>query len=256
MEKIKERLEREKAKLEIFKHNLLCFKDDFHIKEHFFIEKETVGNSTYYDISQNISSLFFLLATFQYPDPITCFFIEAFNFYQDLPKRSNYPYRSCSQGLTTYYLREFARNQIINLISSQKSHKIPLTAYMKMLGNYDHKNKEVQMYYSYFYKKRNLNKKDIPMIKNIAHILNIDVSNLKIISKNSKIYLRMNNKYKFYQLLTGENFKKIYAQKEIIYSMLKEYGDYLFDRDSGRKKIDKPILKLKKSLYNKNTRRN
>lgn len=229
MADIKERLEQEKIKLEIFKHNLLCFKNDFHVKENFFVEKGKVGNRKYYNISQNVSSFSFLLSTFQYPNAKTCFFVELFNFYQDLPKRNDYPYRSFSQGFVTYCLKELARNQIIELVSCKKSHKTQLTTYMEMLGNYEHKNKEVQMYYSYFYKKRSFNKKDISLIRSMAHILNINASQLKIVSKDNKIYLKMSNKYKFHQLLTGDNFKNTYIQREVIYSILKEYKDYFFD---------------------------
>lgn len=244
MENMKERLEQGKIRLEIFKHNLMCMKEYFHVKESFFVEKGKENNDCiYYDISQNLSSFPFTLSVFQYPNAITCFFVELFNFYQDLPKRSNYPYRSFSQELTTYFLRELAEKQLIELVFCKKSVKVGLDAYMEMLGNYNHKEK-IQMYYCYFYKKRNMDEKDVPMIKNIASALHINLSYLKFVFQNDKMYLEVKNTYKFKNFIRGRYFKNLYQQREYILLLLKEYGEYLFDQDSVTNK-KKRTLKVR-----------
>lgn len=214
---MKERLKIERLKLKIFKYILLCSIDDFYIKENFFVmRKEHFGSRNYYNIEQNSSSyLSFLLSMFLYPNAITYFFVELFNFYQDLPIMDDYPYRSYSQGLTTYCLKELARNQMIRLISCQNGGQANLQSFMEMVGNYDYK-EEVQMHYCYFYKQRSLDREDIPLIKSMAYFLNIDISNLKIVVKDSKIYLKAKNKFICHQLLSGERLKNLNSQTKIL----------------------------------------
>ena len=153
-----------------------------------------------------------------------------------MPIRIDYPYRSYSQGITTYCLKKLAKNKKIELVSYKKVCKTQLDAYKEMLGNYDAKSKENQMHYCYFYKLCDFDKKDIRLIKDVARMLNIDLSNLRTVTKNHKIYLKMKSSYKYHQLLSGEYFKNMRMQKEILLSMIEEYMDYLFDNDCGRKR--------------------
>ncbi len=242
MESIITKLKQEKVRLSILKNNLNCFKEDFYVMDKFYIQELNQKGKTYYDISQNLYSLPLLLDSCYYSNATTSFFIEAFNFYQDLPKNSDFPYHIFSQSVTTYCLKELARHQMITLKSIQ-SDKSELNNYMEMLGNYEYKSPIVQMYDNYFYKKRNLMKKDISLLKSMMHILNIDISNLKIVSKGNKIYIRTKSRFLCHQLLSGEYFKNMQKQKEIFRYILKEYKQYLFDDDYGRKRKKKQLLK-------------
>lgn len=206
MEELKEKLE----KLQIYKRRLLDFNEEYHMKESFIIEKKKETGKEFqfcYNIKQNLYSLSLVLASCFSPDATTCFFIELFNFFQDLPIENDYPYRSNSQSITTYCLKELARKKMIELDYSKKGGIYDIHSYMEMLGAYNYLNLDVQMYYCYFYKKCNLNKEDISLLKSMAHILNIDFSNLKIVFRDNRIYLKMKSSYKFYQLVSGEYFK-------------------------------------------------
>lgn len=239
---IKEKLEQKKKKLKEFKNNF-CINDKFSVE----------NEKTYFDISQNLWSIPLWFSSLMYPNAKTCFFVEVFNCYQNLLETNDYLYRSVSQSLTTYCLKELARNKIIDLIFCNKTHQFELNEYMEMLGNYDNKNKETQMYCCYFYKKRSLNEKDIPLIKSLACLLNIDFSDIEIVSKENNIYLKMTNKYRYQQIITRRYFKNLYQQRTILYNILKEYKDYFFDDE---KENSKQLLKQKKPLYNKFIRRN
>lgn len=254
MGNLKERLEKERLKLQIYKQRLLGFNREFHIEESFVIEKEKDDKfQFYYDITQNLYSLSLILSSCFSFDATTYFFIELFNFYQDLPIENVYPYHSNSQSITTYCLKELARKKLIYLLSCEKGILYDLDSYMEMFGIHNYPNINVQMYHCYFYKKRNLTKKNILLLKSIARILHIDLSNLTIVPKNQKIYLKMKSCYKCHQLLSGEYFKNIYRQREYFFYLIKEYKNYLTDNEYGRKRNNKFLLKRSKSLYNKNT---
>lgn len=231
---IKERLEQEKIKLENFKHNLKNFNDTFYIKDKYYIELERTGRDFYYEISQNLFSIPLLFSSLFYPNATTCFFVELFNFYQDLPKHANLPYYVYSQSLTTYFLKTLGRNDIVELLSCNKSHIFELNDYMMMLGNFH--NKETWMYCCYFYKRRSFNKNDILLVKNMANFLNIDFSQLKIVFEENKMFLKMKSKYKCQQFVTGNVFKNIYKQRKVLYYVLKEYKDYFFDDEKENSK--------------------
>lgn len=222
------------------------------IKDKFYLEKDKSGKQIFFDISQNLWSIPLWFSALKYPNAKTCFFVEFFNCYQDLSERNDYPYRSMSQGFTTYCLKELARNKIIDLIFCNKTHQFELNEYMEMLGNYDNKNKGIQMYCCYFYKKRSLNEEDIPLIKSLACLLNIDFSDIKIVSKENTIYLKMTNKYRYQQIITKRYFKNLYQQRTILFNILEEYKNDFFDDE---KENSKQLSKQKKSLYNKDTRR-
>lgn len=89
-----------------------------------------------------------------------------------------------------------------------------------------------------------MDEKDVPMIKNIASALHINLSYLKFVFQNDKMYLEVKNTYKFKNFIRGRYFKNLYQQREYILLFLKEYGEYLFDQDSVTNK-KKRTLKVR-----------
>lgn len=81
----KDKIEKEKIKFAIIQHNLECFKHDNHLSEFFFFTKEVYNKEVFYDINQNAYSLPLLFTSLIFPNAKTCFFVELFNFFQNLP---------------------------------------------------------------------------------------------------------------------------------------------------------------------------
>ena len=228
-------IKEEMVKLKIIKHNLSFVKYDYNLKDKFIVEEDENENYCYYDITQNLQSLPLIFSSANYPDVKTCFFVELINFFQSIPIQTTYPYRSYSQSLTTYCLKQLNRSQLIKIVFSEPEEKRDLDDYAQPLGNFNLKS-EVSMTEAYFYKLRSLDKRDLSLIENIAKILDIDLSNLEVCYVNEKVHLKLNKKFLMHQILSGETFKNIWCQKENIYFILEGYFDYIFSKDYKKKR--------------------
>lgn len=215
-------MDKEKLKLHLrmIKHNLKTYKDDLHINEKFYKEKNYVNNEECYTLSQNCFSLKLLFSSLFFDDAKICFIVEAFNYFQDLEE--NILYESFSQSLTTFILEQMKRKKIIDG-EYIKRNSVDLKEHMEMLGNYDYKKSKVTMYSYYFYKLRSFAYKDIPFIKKVLMTLNIDISNIIVREKNNKIYLKVRKKVNL------ETFQKLYKQKENIIDDIKSFFEYFYD---------------------------
>lgn len=154
-----------KEKLEILKYNFQCMKVDYQLKESFIVEKLKIFEC--YNITQNINSLSLLFHSFRYPNAQTYFFVELFNFYQNLPLNEDYPYHSFSQSITTYCLKEMEKRGLISIVKQLKSSSSPsnLGKCMELFGNFQYRREEVSMYHIYFYKLRSFNNQDTSFLQ-------------------------------------------------------------------------------------------
>ncbi len=227
MENIKIILEQEKVRLSILKNKLNCFQSDFHLKEKFYLEEVDIDNGKVYDIFQNLYSLPLLFSALKYPDAKICFFVELINFYQTLEE--NVLYQSFSQSFTTYCLKILGRNKIIDLVHFKNSKNVDLNSHMEMLGNFHYKNSCVPMYIVNFYKLRSLNEVDIPLIKNLAYFLDINLSILEFIYKNDKMYIQLRKDFAIQQIKNGTLCKNLFMQRKNIYTILKDCQAYFFE---------------------------
>ena len=233
---IKEYYEKEKIKLEILRNNFERLIENSNMKDKFFYALNDRNVPPCYEVEQNLSSPLFLFNALKYPNAKTCFLVEAFNYFQDLPIKTDYPYCSYSQILTTYCLKMLDKEKFIDIKACFLLGKEDLESYMEMLGNYDYKKKEVKMYDVYFYKLCSLGQKDVPFAYKLMSKLGADSSILKVYVKDEKIYFGLKKNFLCKQWLTGEIFRNSLRQKEFFIEMLIEFYETLFKDDTSRKR--------------------
>ncbi len=197
----------------------------------FVLEEKYINGEKAYEITQNLFSMSLLFSSFCYPDAKTCFFVEAFNFYQDLEPKVLY--ESFSQSITTYILQNMNKRHLITG-EYVKNKSAELGSRMEMLGNYDYKNGNVTMYLFYFYKLRSFEQKDIKFLKSLFRLLEMDISNIAIVIKQGKIYLKLKREFILKQLVTGEYLKHVVNAKPIFQERISDecfiLKEFLADR--------------------------
>lgn len=110
----------------------------YHLEECFIVEKLKVFEC--YNITQNTVSLSLLFRSFRYPNAQTYFFVELFNFYQNLSLYEDYLYQSFSQSITTYCLKEMEKRGLISFEKQFKnlSSSPHLRKCMELFGNFQY----------------------------------------------------------------------------------------------------------------------
>ena len=85
-------------------------------------------------------SLSLLFRSFRYPNAQTYFFVELFNFYQNLSLYEDYLYQSFSQSITTYCLKEMEKRGLISFEKQFKSlaSSPHLRKCMELFGNFQY----------------------------------------------------------------------------------------------------------------------
>ena len=225
---IRESLEYKKSRLDMLKSNMTFLESDSQFRHKFYTLEENIGGVSSCNISQSKYSLPLLFAALKYPDAKTCFFIELFNFYQNLD--FNILYRSFSPAMTTYALQELSRKHLIDFKIDTRSYFLDLSDYGKILGNYNlFKNEKERIYLVYFYKLSSIKKEHLSTIISLAKIVGIDFSNIKVYLKNDIMYLGLEKRILLKRLLSLEYFKKLCQQRKIISDIVNEAKSYIFE---------------------------
>ncbi len=202
------------------------------MQKKFFINSfRNPENKKVYNISQNIYSFSLLLNSLFFSDSRAYFFMELINVFQDL-KIGNITYYSYSQAFTTYCLKMLARNHFININSCERvqgeGNTCNLVDYKSLIdANTNHKNKNynVAMYDVYFQKICSFIEEDLPFIFRTASTFGIDINLFEPFLKEGKLYLRLKRKILISEIVKGNTFKKLKAQKSEVEQIIIELFD-------------------------------
>lgn len=72
------------------------------------------------------------------------------------------------------------------------------------------------MYITFFYKVRELTLEDLPLLKSVAKMLQIDFSIYDVEEKDGKLFLSLKEKEKMKNIANGKMLKKLLDQRENI----------------------------------------
>lgn len=212
-------------------------------KEYIIIENDPDFIKECYAIEQSKFSLPLLVKNVEICNPSLNFFISLINFYQKLPKNSkNKPYACESHAITLRCLKKLSEQDIIELISHQRlSNYYDLSCERIMMGQ------EVPCVYNilhriYFFKKRNIEEKDIPLIKSLLPLFQISLDNLDFIIKDEKFYITVKKSYIINNIKSGRSLKTFLKLLKNIKCSLEIEREY----DNEKKKKSSKNLTLLK----------
>ena len=185
------------------------------VQHKFIIEKEQKRvcdpkeiPTNYYDITQNINSLYFMFDSMISPDPKTLYFYEILNCFQMLPDENDYC--SYSQSFTTYCLKVLARMGFIEIWTILKKEQDDLIDY-KIIADFKYRQKTfvVDMHEVFFRKKKSFQKDDMKTLLARIKSWNINIQNFEIIMIDEIPILKWKKEWMKEKMTNPLTYKKI-----------------------------------------------